>query len=48
MGMDTTEELKLTYKFEWEKKLPPSGVEIDPPRGNVAMDLKKPRALIPY
>jgi hypothetical protein len=30
------------------KKLPPSGVEIDPPRGSAAMDLKKPRALIPY
>jgi hypothetical protein len=31
MGMDVGEELKLTYKFEWEKKnLPPPGVEIDP------------------
>jgi hypothetical protein len=21
MGMDATEELKVTYKFEWEKKI---------------------------
>ncbi len=44
--MDAAKELKLTYKFEWEKKLPPSGVEIDPPGGSVAVDLKKTRALI--
>jgi hypothetical protein len=34
MGMDAAEELKLTYKFELEKKLPPPGVEIDPPGGS--------------
>jgi hypothetical protein len=45
--MDAAEKLKLTYKFEWEKKLLPSEVEIDPPEGSVAVDLKKPRALIP-
>jgi hypothetical protein len=47
MGMGTTEELKLTYKFELEKKLPPSGVEIDPSGGSASVDLKKLRALIP-
>jgi hypothetical protein len=46
--MDAAEELKLTYKFEWDKKkLPPPRVEIDPPGGSVVVDLKKPRALIP-
>jgi hypothetical protein len=33
MDMDATEEIKLTYKFEWGKMLSPPGVEIDPPRG---------------
>jgi hypothetical protein len=48
MCMDAAEELKLTYKFKWDKKiLPPPGVEIDPPRGSVVADLKKTRALIP-
>jgi hypothetical protein len=47
MGMDAMKELKLTYKFEWEKKLLLTRVEIDPPGGSVAVDLKKPRALIP-
>jgi hypothetical protein len=32
--MDAAEELKLTYKFEWGKKLSPPEVEIDPPGGN--------------
>jgi hypothetical protein len=36
MDMDAAEELKLTYKFEWEKNLPSMGVEIDPPRGSAA------------
>jgi hypothetical protein len=30
-----------------QKKLPPLGVEIDPPGGSVVVDLKKPRPLIP-
>jgi hypothetical protein len=34
MGMDAAEELKLTYKFELEKKLPPPEVEIDPTEGS--------------
>jgi hypothetical protein len=42
MGMDAAEELKLTYKFEWEFFLPPPGVEIDPPGGSTTVDLKKP------
>jgi hypothetical protein len=32
--MDVAEELKLTYKFELGKKLPPPGLEIDPPGGS--------------
>jgi hypothetical protein len=32
MGMDTTVELKLTYKFEWEIFFAAPGVEIDPPQ----------------
>jgi hypothetical protein len=36
MDMNTTEELKLSYKFESEKNLPPPGVEIDPPGGSTA------------
>jgi hypothetical protein len=34
-------ELKLTYKFEWDKKIAAPGVEIDPPEGSVVVDLKK-------
>jgi hypothetical protein len=48
MGMDATKELKLTYKFEWDKKNTTPGVEIDPPGGSVVVDLKKHSALIPY
>jgi hypothetical protein len=47
MGMNVTKELKLTYKFKWEK-MSPQRVNIDPLEGNVAVDLKKHRALIPY
>jgi hypothetical protein len=36
MDMDAAEEVKLTYKFEWEKKLPLLRVEIDPPEGSAA------------
>jgi hypothetical protein len=39
--MDATEELKITYKFEWEKKIAALGVEIDPLGGSVVGDLKK-------
>jgi hypothetical protein len=36
--MDIVEEIKQTYKFEWEeKKLPPPGVEIDPPEALYTM-----------
>jgi hypothetical protein len=41
MGIDAAEELKLTYKFEWEKNCLPPRVEIDPPGGSAAVDLKK-------
>jgi hypothetical protein len=41
MGMDAVEGLKLTYKFRWEKILPPPGVEIDPPGGSAVVDLIK-------
>jgi hypothetical protein len=34
--MDTTEELKLFYKFESERKTAAPGVEIDPPGGSAA------------
>jgi hypothetical protein len=44
MGMDAAEELKLTMR---QKKLPPPGVEIDPPGGSAVVDIKKSRALIP-
>jgi hypothetical protein len=45
--MDTAKELKLTYKFEWDKKMSPPEVEIDPPEESVVVDLKKPIDLIP-
>jgi hypothetical protein len=36
MDINAVEELKVTYNFEWGKKLLPSKVETDPPGGSAA------------